>query len=50
MSQTKQACECHNLPDDHLQKLEQIATVITQYEAKHSNLIMILHAAQGIYG
>ena len=50
MNQTKQACHCHNLPDDHLQKLEHIAAVITQYEAKHSNLIMILHAAQGIYG
>jgi len=50
MSQSKQACHCHKLPDDHLQKLEQIAAVIAQYEAKPSNLIMILHAAQGIYG
>jgi NADH-quinone oxidoreductase E subunit len=40
----------HKLPKDHIQKLEQIATVIAKYEAKQSNLIMILHAAQGIYG
>jgi len=38
------------LPKDHKQKLEQIAEVIAKYEAKPSNLIMILHAAQGIYG
>ena len=38
------------LPDDHVQKLEQIAEVIARYEAKPSNLIMILHASQGIYG
>jgi NADH:ubiquinone oxidoreductase subunit E len=38
------------LPKDHVQKLEQIAAVIAKYEAKPSNLIMILHAAQGIYG
>ena len=38
------------LPDDHAQKLEQISAVIKKYEAKPSNLIMILHAAQGIYG
>jgi NADH:ubiquinone oxidoreductase subunit E len=38
------------LPEDHLQKLEQIAAVIAKYEAKPSNLIMILHASQGIYG
>ena len=50
MNQTKQACHCHKLTDDHVQKLEQIAEVIAQYEAKPSNLIMILHAAQGIYG
>lgn len=48
MSQTKQVV--HKLPDDHVQKLEQIADVIARYEAKQSNLIMILHAAQGIYG
>jgi NADH:ubiquinone oxidoreductase subunit E len=48
MSQTKQAS--HKLPDDHVQKLERIAEVIAKYEAKPSNLIMILHAAQGIYG
>jgi NADH:ubiquinone oxidoreductase subunit E len=48
MSQTKQAP--HKLPDDHVQKLEQIAEVIAKYEAKPSNLIMILHASQGIYG
>jgi len=38
------------LPEDHVQKLNQIAEVIAQYEAKPSNLIMILHASQGIYG
>ncbi|MCL2041865.1 MAG: NAD(P)H-dependent oxidoreductase subunit E [Bacteroidales bacterium] len=48
MNQTKQVS--HKLPDDHVQKLEQIAEVIAKYEAKPSNLIMILHAAQGIYG
>ena len=48
MNQTKQAT--FKLPDDHAQKLEQIADVIAQYDAKPSNLIMILHAAQGIYG
>jgi NADH:ubiquinone oxidoreductase subunit E len=48
MNQLKQAS--HKLPEDHLQKLEQIAAVIAKYEAKPSNLIMILHAAQGIYG
>jgi len=40
----------HKLPDDHVQKLGQIDEVIAKYEAKPSNLIMILHAAQGIYG
>ena len=40
----------HKLPDDHIQKLDQIAAVIAKYEAKPSNLIMVLHAAQGIYG
>ena len=48
MNQTKQAT--HKLPDDHVQKLDQITEVIAKYEAKPSNLIMILHAAQGIYG
>ena len=38
------------LPEDHAEKLEQIVEVINKYEAKPSNLIMILHAAQGIYG
>jgi len=48
MNQLKQAT--HKLPEDHVQKLEKIAEVIAKYEAKPSNLIMILHAAQGIYG
>jgi NADH:ubiquinone oxidoreductase subunit E len=48
MSQTKKAS--HKLPDDHVQKLEQIAEVVAKFEAKPSNLITILHAAQGIYG
>ena len=48
MNQLKQASQ--KLPEDHIQKLNQIAEVIAQYEAKPSNLIMILHAAQGIYG
>jgi len=47
MNQTRQVPQ---LPDDHAQKLNQIAEVIAKYEAKPSNLIMILHAAQGIYG
>ena len=38
------------LPEDHELKLDQIAEVIAKYEAKPSNLIMILHASQGIYG
>jgi NADH:ubiquinone oxidoreductase subunit E len=50
MNQSKQVSHCHRLPEDHAQKLEKIAAVIAQYEAKPSNLIMILHAAQGIYG
>ena len=40
----------HKLPEDHVKKLDQIAEVIAKYEAKPSNLIMILHASQGIYG
>ena len=48
MIQTRQVP--HKLPDDHAQKLSQIAEVIAKYEAKPSNLIMILHASQGIYG
>jgi len=48
MNQTQQAA--HKLPVDHAQRLEQIAEVIDKYEVKPSNLIMILHAAQGIYG
>ena len=38
------------MPEDHVEKLEKIAEVIAKYEAKPSNLIMILHASQGIYG
>jgi len=45
-----QARQVPQLPDDHAQKLNQIAEVVAKYEAKPSNLIMILHAAQGIYG
>jgi len=48
MSQVRKATS--QLPEDHNQKLDQIAAVIAKYEAKPSNLIMILHAAQGIYG
>jgi NADH:ubiquinone oxidoreductase subunit E len=48
MNQGKQVT--HNVPEEHEQKLDQIAAVIAQYEAKPSNLIMILHASQGIYG
>jgi NADH:ubiquinone oxidoreductase subunit E len=48
MDQVKQTTS--KLPEDHGQKLDQIAAVIAKYEAKPSNLIMILHAAQGIYG
>ena len=48
MDQVKQVA--HKQPNGHDQKLERIAEVIAKYEAKPSNLIMILHAAQGIYG
>ena len=48
MNHAKQAP--HELPEDHAQKLEQIAKIIADYKAKPSNLIMILHASQGIYG
>jgi NADH:ubiquinone oxidoreductase subunit E len=48
MNQTKPVPQ--KLPDDHVQKLEQIEAVVAKYEAKPSNLIMVLHAAQGIYG
>ena len=48
MIQPKKAAK--KLPKDHVQKLEKIAEAIVKYEAKPSNLIMILHAAQGIYG
>jgi len=48
MTQTKQTP--HKLPEDHVQKLEQIAEIVAKFEAKKSNLIMILHAAQGVYG
>ena len=48
MNQTKKVID--KLPEDHVEKLEQIAEVIDKYEAKPSNLIMILHASQGIYG
>ena len=48
MVQTNQVPQ--KLPDDHEQNLNQIADVIAKYEAKQSNLIMILHEAQGIYG
>jgi len=48
MNQTKQVSQ--KLPEDHVQKLEQIAAIVEKYQAKASNLIMVLHAAQGIYG
>ncbi|MDR0796701.1 MAG: NAD(P)H-dependent oxidoreductase subunit E [Tannerella sp.] len=48
MNQTKKVNG--RLPEDHEQKLGQIAEVIAKYEAKPNNLIMILHASQGIYG
>jgi NADH:ubiquinone oxidoreductase subunit E len=48
MNQTNQVSQ--NLPEDHMQKLKQIEAVIAKYEAKPNNLIMVLHAAQGIYG
>jgi len=48
MTKTKHVSQ--KLPEDHAQKLDQIAEVIAKYEAKPSNLIMILHTAQGIYG
>jgi len=48
MNQTKPLPQ--KLLEDHMQKLEQIDAVIAKYEAKPSNLIMVLHASQGIYG
>ena len=48
MEQAKQPISV--LDKDHVQKLEQIAAVIVQLEAKPSNLIKILHSAQNIYG
>ena len=48
MNQASQTLQ--KLPEDHAQKLDQIAEIIAKYEAKPSNLIMILHAAQGVYG
>jgi NADH:ubiquinone oxidoreductase subunit E len=48
MNQTRQVLQ--KLPENHVQMLNQIAEVIAKYEAKPSNLIMVLHAAQGIYG
>lgn len=39
-----------NQPEGCARKMEQIAAVIDKYDAKPSNLIMVLHAAQGIYG
>jgi NADH:ubiquinone oxidoreductase subunit E len=50
MNQLKEVTYDYKLPEDHKQKLDQIAAVIAKYQAKPSNLIMILHAAQGIYG
>ena len=48
MNQIKQ--ESHKLPENHNRKLDRISSVIDKYEAKPSNLIMILHDAQVIYG
>ena len=48
MDQTERVT--HHLGEDHFKKLDQIAEVIAKYEAKRSNLIMVLHETQGIYG
>ena len=40
----------HKLPEDHVQKLDRIAEIIAEYEAKPGSLIMVLHAAQNVYG
>jgi len=48
MDQSEQATL--RLDEDRLKKLDQIAAIIDKYEAKSSNLIMVLHEAQGIYG
>jgi len=48
MDQSKQATL--RLDEDRLKKLDQIAAIIEKYEAKSSNLIMVLHEAQGVYG
>ena len=50
MNIDKNKQEACKQPEGCAHKLEQIAAVIDKYEAKPSNLIMILHAAQGIYG
>lgn len=40
----KNCCDCRS------SEMEKISNVIDLYQAKHSNLIQILHAAQQIYG
>ena len=45
MSPKNTTCEC-----DHGTEFEQIAQVIEQYKEKDGALIMVLHAAQEIYG
>ena len=49
MSKYKENC-CFNCSEEDRPKYEEIAKVIDSYKGKKGSLIMVLHAAQGIYG
>ena len=49
MSKYKEQC-CFNCSSEDQAKYEEIAKVIDSYKGKQGSLIMVLHAAQGIYG
>lgn len=49
MGKYKDNC-CINCSDEDRAKYEEIAKVIDSYKGKQGSLIMVLHAAQGIYG
>ena len=50
MSENKQECCCCECSSEEQAKYEQIAQVIDTYKEKPGSLIMVLHAAQQIYG
>ncbi|NLF79785.1 MAG: NAD(P)H-dependent oxidoreductase subunit E [Clostridia bacterium] len=50
MSENKQGCCCCEPSSEEQAKYEQIAQVIEAYKDKPGSLIMVLHAAQQIYG